>query len=102
MAEHPRLMTVSDVARRFGVSESTVRVWLTHHDAGKAGGVPALLPDPLARGVVWLADEIEAVAPLIEARSVKGGRPKRAQTDAPTEAQTAETASDSPESPPAV
>ena len=80
MADHPQLMTVPDVARRFGVSESTVRVWLTHHDRGTAGGVPALLPDPLARGVVWLAEEIEAIAPLIEARNTRGGRPRSAGT----------------------
>jgi transposase-like protein len=77
-AQRPELMTVADVAKRFGVSESTVRVWLTHHDAGRTGGVPGLLPDPLARGVVWLTADIEAVAPAIEGRSVKGGRPKRA------------------------
>jgi len=79
MADRPQLMTVADVARRFGVSESTVRVWLTHHDAGKTGGVPGLLPSPLARGVVWLTDDIEAIAPQVEARSRVGGRPKRAQ-----------------------
>ncbi|MEJ1155171.1 hypothetical protein [Microbacterium marmarense] len=75
-AEHPDLMTVADVAVRFGVSESTVRVWLTHRDAGATGGVPSVLPAPLARGVVWMASEIEAIAPVVEARSRKGGRPR--------------------------
>ncbi|MEJ3405084.1 helix-turn-helix domain-containing protein [Rathayibacter sp. YIM 133350] len=81
-AERPALLTVADVAARFGVSTSTVRVWLAHHDAGKTGGVPGLLPDPLARGVVWLAEDIDAIAAQVQARSIKGGRPKRASIDA--------------------
>ena len=72
----PALLTVADVAARFGVSTSTVRVWLSHRDAGATGGVPSILPEPLARGVVWLADDIDAVAAQIEGRSRTGGRPK--------------------------
>lgn len=78
----PALLTVADVAARFGVSTSTVRVWLTHRDAGATGGVPSILPEPLARGVVWLADDIEAVAAQIEGRSRTGGRPKSVVPDA--------------------
>ncbi|MET0726542.1 MAG: hypothetical protein ABWY36_09345 [Leifsonia sp.] len=74
--DRPALLTVADVAARFGVSESTVRVWLAHRDAGATGGVPSILPAPLARGVVWLADDIEAIAARVEARSRKGGRPR--------------------------
>ncbi|MDE0547095.1 AlpA family transcriptional regulator [Microbacterium sp. C7(2022)] len=74
--DRPEVMTVADVAARFGVSESTVRVWLTHRDAGATGGVPSVLPAPLARGVVWLAADIEEIAPIVEARSRKGGRPR--------------------------
>ncbi|MEL4317620.1 helix-turn-helix domain-containing protein [Leifsonia sp. YIM 134122] len=74
--DRPALLSVADVAARFGVSTSTVRVWLSHRDAGATGGVPSILPEPLARGVVWLADDIEAVATQIEGRSRTGGRPK--------------------------
>ncbi len=83
MVDRPALLTVADVAARFGVSESTVRVWLTHHDAGATGGVPSILPTPLARGVVWLAEEIEAIAPQVEARSRAGGRPRKTHVDPP-------------------
>jgi transposase-like protein len=76
-AQRPALLTVADVAARFGVSESTVRVWLTHRDAGATGGVPSILPAPLARGVVWLAEDIEAIAAQVEARSRQGGRPRK-------------------------
>jgi len=94
--DRPALLTVADVAARFGVSTSTVRVWLSHRDAGATGGVPSILPEPLARGVVWLADDIEAVAAQIEGRSRTGGRPKSAvavAVEAEAEAQPAETGS---------
>jgi transposase-like protein len=81
-AQRPALLTVADVAARFGVSESTVRVWLTHRDAGATGGVPSILPAPLARGVVWLAEDIEAIAAQVEARSRQGGRPRKAASAA--------------------
>ncbi|WP_167756774.1 helix-turn-helix transcriptional regulator [Leifsonia flava] len=85
--DRPALLTVADVAARFGVSTSTVRVWLSHRDAGATGGVPSILPEPLARGVVWLADDIEAVAAQIEGRSRTGGRPKSVVVEMETEAE---------------